>query len=213
MDYIIYGAGGHAKVILDNLLASGVSIIGVMDDRLTEDEWNGIRFLGDMRSLENEPDLYKDKLFIIAIGDNESREKVAVSLEKLKMKFGSAIHPSAVIGSNCSIGEGTVIMPNTVLNADTVIGRHVIINTSSSVDHDCEVRDFAHISPGAHLAGGVVVGKGAHIGIGASVIPKIKIGSRTVVGAGAAVIHDLPDCIVAVGVPAIIKKQRDEIDD
>ncbi len=205
MDYIIYGAGGHAKVVHDILRANGASITGVMDDHLSEDQWNGLRFLGNIQSLENAPDLYKNKLFIVAIGHNETREKVAASLEKLGLRFGNAIHPSAIIGSNCFIGVGTVIMPNAVVNADTVIGKHVIINTSSSVDHDCEIRDYTHISPGAHLAGGVVVGKGTHIGIGASVIPKVKIGSGTIVGAGAAVIHDLPDYIVAVGVPAIIK--------
>ncbi|MNO83440.1 putative acetyltransferase EpsM [compost metagenome] len=210
MDYIIFGAGGHAKVVLDMLRANGDRILGVMDDRLESKEWNGLKVLGNLKSLEKEENPNIGALFIIAIGQNESRKKVADFLEGKGAKFGTVIHPSAIVGSNCSIGAGTVIMPNAVINADTAIGRHVIINTSSSVDHDCLIHDFAHISPGAHLAGGVSVGTGAHVGIGANVIPGIKIGNETVVGAGAAVINDLPDRVTAVGVPAVIKKQRDE---
>ncbi len=212
MDYIVYGAGGHAKVVLDILRANGESILGVMDDRLESTEWNGFKVLGNLKSLGEEENPYKESLFIIAIGHNETRKKIAEFLGDRGVLFGTVIHPSAIVGSNCSIGAGTVIMPNAVINAGTTIGRHVIINTSSSVDHDSQIHDFAHISPGAHLAGGVSVGTGAHVGIGANVIPGIKIGNETVVGAGAAVIDDLPDRITAVGVPAVIKKQRDETD-
>lgn len=212
MEYIIYGAGGHAKVVLDILRANRETIAGVMDDQLDLDEWNGLKFLGNLKTLDKEDSLYKEALFIVAVGHNESRKRIAENLDREGMKFGLAIHPSAIVSPNCTIGEGTVIMPNAVINTDTKIGRHVIINTSSSVDHDCHIDDFAHISPGARLAGGVSIGKGSHVGIGANIIPGIKIGNETVIGAGATVIHHLPDRITAVGVPAVIKNKRDETD-
>ncbi|MNW56364.1 putative acetyltransferase EpsM [compost metagenome] len=57
------------------------------------------------------------------------------------------------------------------------------------------------------MAGGVSVGSCAHVGIGVSLIPQIVVGGHTVVGAGACVVRDLPDYVVAVGIPAkVIKK-------
>jgi hypothetical protein len=46
------------------------------------------------------------------------------------------------------------------------------------------------------------------VGIGACAIPGVRIGERTIVGAGAAVVTDIPDDVVAVGVPAKVIKRR-----
>jgi acetyltransferase-like isoleucine patch superfamily enzyme len=40
------------------------------------------------------------------------------------------------------------------------------------------------------------------------VLPRVHIGDRTVVGAGAVVVKNLPDEVVAIGVPARIHRQR-----
>ena len=61
-------------------------------------------------------------------------------------------------------------------------------------------------TPGAHLAGNVRVGKLAHVGIGVSIIQGVEIGKSSIVGAGAAVIANIPDNVVAAGVPARVKK-------
>ncbi len=63
--------------------------------------------------------------------------------------FTNAIHPSAVIGKNVTIGDGTLVMANAVINPDTIVGSHCIINTKSSVDHDCRIGDYVTVSPGA----------------------------------------------------------------
>jgi acetyltransferase EpsM len=44
----------------------------------------------------------------------------------------------------------------------------------------------------------------------ASVIQGRTVGAWSVVGAGTVVIHDLPDGVTAVGVPAEIIKRRDQ---
>ena len=48
------------------------------------------------------------------------------------------------------------------------------------------------------------------IGVGAAVLPRVTIGNETVVGAGAIVARDLPDSVVASGVPARIRRSVDE---
>ncbi|MGW9527074.1 acetyltransferase [Paenibacillus terrae] len=211
MSYIVFGAGGHAKVIVDILRACGEEIIGVLDDHCKEEKWNGFPILGNRNQIDQLLSLYPEALFIVAIGDNATRMKIVSQLKAAAVKFGTAVHPSAVIAPSAFIGEGSVVMPNSVINADAYVGKHVIVNTAATIDHDCRIEDFAHISPGVHMAGGVQIGRCAHIGIGASLIPGIRVGGNTLVGAGSCVIRHLPENVLAVGCPArVIKTDNDK---
>ena len=50
------------------------------------------------------------------------------------------------------------------------------------------------------------------LGIGSVAIPGVRIGAWTTVGAGAAVVRDVPDRVVAMGVPARVKRRLDDIE-
>jgi sugar O-acyltransferase (sialic acid O-acetyltransferase NeuD family) len=117
----------------------------------------------------------------------------------------TVIDPTAVVDSTVRIGRGTVVLPGAVVQVDTTLGEHVIVNTCASVDHDCQIGNFVHLAPGVHLAGEVTVKIGSFVGIGAVAIQRIAVGAWTTVGAGAVVVRNLPDRVVAVGVPARIK--------
>lgn len=183
----LYGASGHAKVIIDILVAQGVSVDGLIDDNESINELLGYPVLHGRKNLSP---------LIISIGQNLIRKKIA---ESLGVDFGIAVHPSAVISCMALIGEGTVVMQGVVIQSCALIGRHCIINTGASVDHECKIDDFVHISPHATLCGNVSVGEGVWIGAGATVIPGVKIGKWSVVGAGSVVLNDIPDYVVAVG--------------
>ena len=189
----LYGASGHAKVIIDILESSGIPVSGLFDDKPAGKELLGKKVLGKY----NEQIL--DAPLIISIGDNRIRAKI---VNAIKVDFGIAVHSGAIISPSASVGEGTVVMQGAIVQADAQIGRHVIINTGAKVDHDCVVENFAHISPGAVLCGGVFVGEGSQVGAGAVVIPGVKIGSWCKIGAGAVVLKDIPDFAVAFGNPA-----------
>lgn len=202
-EIVVVGASGHGKVIHDALRASGMGVNGFADDDVNKRgcEWCGVLVLGNIESLTR-----KGIVLAMGIGDNASREKVFRRAKALGFRFVNVIHPSAVIGRGCRLGEGVVIFANVVINPDTQIGDDVILNTSCSVDHDCVIEAHAHIAPGTRLAGNVRVGEGTLVGIGTTVIPGIRIGARSVVGAGSVVIRDLPDYCVAVGNPARVIK-------
>ena len=89
------------------------------------------------------------------------------------------------------------------------VGVHAIVNTSASVDHECVLGDYSQVTPGVHLGGNVTIGEGAFLGVGAAAIPGVTIGAWSIVGAGAVVVSDLPERILAVGVPARIRKRLD----
>jgi acetyltransferase-like isoleucine patch superfamily enzyme len=76
------------------------------------------------------------------------------------------------------------------------------VNTGATVDHDCTLESFCHLAPGVHLCGGVCVGEGALLAVGSSAVPNVRIGAWATIGAGAVVVEDLPNEVVAVGLPA-----------
>lgn len=183
----LYGASGHAKVIIDILNASGVQIDGLVDDDPAVEQLQGYPVLHAHRGLSP---------FIVSIGANDIRKKV---VEKLNTEFEKAIHPSAIVSPLATIDEGTVIMQGAIVQSDAQLGKHCIINTGASIDHECIIGNYVHISPHATLCGNVHVGEGTWIGAGTIVIPGIKIGKWSVVGAGSVVTKDIPDGVLAVG--------------
>ena len=53
-----------------------------------------------------------------------------------------------------------------------------------------------------------MIGEGCWLGARVTVLDGVSIGSRTVLGAGAVITKDLPDRVVAVGVPATVLHKR-----
>lgn len=203
---IIFGAGGHAAVIIDCLKAqiehgATIEIKGLLDDS-GKTEWMGYPVLGTTDLADRFHDGQTE--FVLAIGSNDVRERLARQYSHLS--YYTVIHPSVTMGTNVTLGVGTVVMPNVVMNANTQVGCHAIINTGAIVEHDNRIGDYVHLSPNATLCGTVTVGDLTHIGAGATVIQGMTIGSRSIIGAGATVITDIPDQVVAVGTPAKVIK-------
>ena len=197
-EFVIIGASGHGKVVIEIIEEMGDKIVGVVDDNPLITDLMGY-------SVSNQH-VYKAPV-IVTIGNNLLRKRRVGKVEK---EFGIAIHPKANISSRCNISAGSVIMAGVTINSGVTIGKHCIINTSASVDHDCQILDFAHISPNASIGGNVIIGEGAHIGIGSVVIQGIQIGKWVTIGAGSVIINDVPDYAVVVGVPGNIIKYNKE---
>jgi len=194
----LYGASGHAKVVIEILERQNERISGLVDADPDK------RSLLDYPVYQQMPQPFDNGLrWIICIGNNLVRKKLALEIGG---DFASAIHPSANLSPRSLIGHGSVVMASVTVNCDAVIGSHVILNTNCSIDHDCKVEDYVHISPNAALAGNVSIGEGTQVGIGASIIQGIKIGKWATIGAGAVIIEDIPDYAVVVGNPGKIIK-------
>ena len=148
----LYGASGHAKVILDILERNGMVPDEIIDDNPAINELLGVKVTTKNDDLSENDDL------IISIGNNRIRKQL---VDSLTVHFATAVHPTAVIAGSAKLGRGTVVMANTAINPDAVIGKHCIINTGAVIEHDCTLGDFVHISPNAALAGNVTVGEGS----------------------------------------------------
>ena len=194
----LFGASGHAKVIMDIIEAMGDKVGSLYDDAPHCEEIHKVPVLK-----ASEVDVAGP--LIISIGSSRARKLIS---ECHEVPYATAIHPNSTISPSAKIGEGTVIMPGAIINADVRIGRHCIINTKASVDHECRIGDFVHIAPGATLSGNVEVGEGTWIGVGTCVKQGIKIGKNCMIGAGSVVVKDIPDNSVAYGNPCEVKKQN-----
>ncbi len=206
---VVFGAGGHAKVVIDVLTMMGLwSIAGLLDENEElhgQSRWD-YRVFGGRDQLSN---IYQQGIrrLFLGIGENGFRQQVFEEAGKIGFEFPSARHPSVQIGSRVGIGPGTLIVAGVIINVDSQIGSNVILNTGSTIDHDCIIGDHAHISPGVHLAGRVTVGDLAHVGIGAVVLPGLSIGKGSLIGGGAVVTNHVPNGVVMAGNPARVVKE------
>lgn len=197
----LYGASGHAKVILEIAQMQGFVIGGLIDVNPSIRSLMGFPVSTELPDREND---YDGNGFLISIGNNRIRKRIAESEDFAGRYIETLAHPHSVLSPSAEIGAGTVVMAGATINAACQIGRHCILNTHASVDHDGILGDYVHVSPGASLAGNVQVGEGTHIGIGACIIEGIRIGRWCTIGAGAVVIRDVPDGATVVGNPARI---------
>ena len=207
---VIIGAGGNSKVIVDTIKKRNVlqkeplKIMGVLDDAEEKKELCGFPVLGPVNEIEKlkwEPDVF----FVNGIGNNAVRKRIYEAYSDAK--WYTLIHPTAIIAEDVVIGEGTIVMPGAIINTESRIGRFALINTGSIIEHENEIGDFVHLASGVTTAGEVKIGEGTMLGTGAKVIQGIKIGKHTIIGAGACVIKNIPDDVIAVGVPAKVIKR------
>lgn len=130
--------------------------------------------------------------------------------------IGQTLHDTTLVyppfytnhGKNISIGKGVFInhacsmldLGGIEIHDDVMIGPRVNI---TSENHPVAPADRKTLVPGK-----VVIKKNAWIGAGATILPGVTIGEHSVVAAGAVVTQDIPDNIVAGGVPAKILKDN-----
>ena len=202
---LVLGAGGHGRVVLDILLQQArCEVAGFLDNN--EDihgrcvdgfpVFGGIDDLPDIARREGASGV------IIAIGDNGARRGLARRVEQFDLHTVRAIHPSATIASNATIGNNVVIAAGVVVCANCQIGDSVILNTGCIVDHQSMIGEGTHICPGVRVGARVKIESGVFVGVGATVIPKVTLGCEAIIGAGAVVIEDVTSLATVVGVPA-----------
>jgi len=198
---VIWGAGGHGKVVLDIARASGGfdRIVFLDDDpRLAGQEFCGCLVAGGVEELQR----FAGSSFVVAIGENRTRARCFQAAMESGLLAATLIHPSAAVSPSAKIGDGTVVMPRAVVNADAIVGEDCIINTGAVVEHDCRISPHVHVAPLVVLGGGAKIGQLALVGAGAVVLPGAVVGEGAVVGAGAVVLKEAPAWSTVVGVPA-----------
>jgi acetyltransferase EpsM len=194
---LIYGGGGHGKMVIDLLRALGLyQILGIIDDRRIPGETlMGLPVLGggDRLSVVYAQGTRLAANAVGGIGNIAPRVKVFQQLAAAGFSFPFLIHPTAYVEASARLSPGVQVMAHAYVGSEAQVGFGDIINTGAIVSHDCILGDYVNISPGALLAGEVQVGAGALIGMGVTVNLQVRVGAGARIGNGATVKADVPD--------------------
>jgi acetyltransferase-like isoleucine patch superfamily enzyme len=134
-----------------------------------------------------------------------------------------------VVGNGVFLGRGTIL---SCKDGDIVLGDHVNIGFHSEIFSGSSVTVGSHglFAAYTYLVGGghefervdvpvieqerrsqgIALGENVWLGTGVKVLDGVRIGRDVVVGANGVVTEDLPDGVVAVGIPARVVRRRDD---
>lgn len=143
----------------------------------------------------------------IFLGDNVTILNAA-RLEAVNGMWGDESYEGRLF-----IGDGTSIEQccHIVAAGDLIIGRNCVFSSNvyiSDCNHKYE-KDKTIMEQGLEIRK-TLIGDGVFIGVGAKIMPGVTLGNHCIVGANAVVTHDVPAGMVAVGVPAKIRKREEE---
>lgn len=209
---IVFGASGHARVILDMAeRTGGFRILGLLDSFKPA----GVRFqdhpvLGDESMLPALAASNPGLQVHIAIGDNDARARITRHLISLcpEIILATIIDPSAFVSRTAHIGPGSCVMPGAVVNAGAVTGTACIINSRAVLEHDARMGDHSSMGPGSIIAGGASIGDSAAILAGGVVKHGVRMGAHCVALTGAVIMSDCEPGGVMEGNPAMEKGRR-----
>lgn len=208
---IIFGSSGHARSIAVVLELLNYEIVGFIDSFLPKKtKVLNYNTIGNESVLKNCKEVYGTNNIVVGIGDIFNRQKVVQKIKSLNsdIVFPFIISPKSCVANYTSIGQGTVVLNNSFINVGSSIGEFCVINSSSIIEHNTIIENYCTISPGANIGGNVTIHANAFIGSSATIIQNRSIGNNSVIGAGAIVIKDIPNNVLAVGIPAIVKKEN-----
>ena len=150
-----------------------------------------------------------DGYFVGSIG--KSRQKIVHFFTQhfniQPQQYTTLIHPSSVCALTVDMGLGIHISPLSVVAPYAKLGNFTVINRNVSIGHHTVLGDFVTFNPGTNIAGCCHIGNGVTVGTGATILDSIKIGAGSIIGAGSVVTKDIPENVVAYGVPAKIIKE------
>lgn len=110
------------------------------------------------------------------------------------------------IGDNFYIGcHSRVVRGN---ESDTIIGNDVKVAQGVNIGHDNKIGDKVLLMNHVNLNGHVKINSNTKIMSGVTIKPRVSIGENTIIGMGSVVTHDIPDNVVAYGIPCKIQYEN-----
>ena len=209
---LILGAGGLGKAIHEAFLSGRIyRTAGFLDD-----EKRGMfcrrPVLGKISDVSRIAKTSKAAHVIVALGYQYLKERAGL-FEKLKrdssLHVVNAVHRSAKLAKDVTLGTGIFIGMHVTVNAGTAIDDNSVIWTGSVIEHDNRIGKHVFIATGVITAGYVTIEDDVFVGMGA-VIAKATIGKNATVGAGSLVLNNVASSAYVKGSPAKVSSQKAE---
>lgn len=194
----VFGSGGHAKVIIDALLANNIERILLVCDYSNESHLLGFPII---RTKQLYSSIKPSDAYHLGIGNILLRQKANGIARRVGLTPLSIIHPKAYVSKLATINDGVFIGPFAHVGVNCNIGKHTIVNTGATVEHDSFVADFCHLAPSTTLLGGAKIHTNCFIGANSVVLPKRVVNKNSCIGANSLVNKDIPNNSKAFGSP------------
>lgn len=217
----ILGAGGFAREVqqlikdinmhLDvNRCEEKIKLVGFIDENTKNHHKiiHGAPVLGNFEYLEN---ANRNIMLALGIGCPTIKKKFVKNSLDLGFSFMTLVHPQTCVGENVKIGAGVIITAGNYLTVDITIKDYAMINLNCTIGHDVTIGQFATLSPHATISGFTVIEDGVELGSAVTTIPGKCIGAWSMIGAGTLVTKNIPKNVVAVGCPAKVIKELQNI--
>jgi sugar O-acyltransferase (sialic acid O-acetyltransferase NeuD family) len=192
----LYGAGGHARVLIDLMRQSGVfEPVVAVDDAPASADVFGVPVIGTFDKLSDvrHKGVALAALAIGSVTEHRRRALLYQKLVSLGFQLPNLVHPRAMVEPSVKMGVGNQVFAGAIVGSGVELGDDTIINSGTVLSHDCRIGSHTHVSPGAILAGGVTVGENTLIGMGVTIYLGVRIGSNVTIANGVAIFRDVPD--------------------
>lgn len=134
-----------------------------------------------------------------------------------KIHPNSYIAPNATVIGDVTVSEGVNIWHGAIVRADVgpiFIGKNTSVQDNAVIHTDpdvpCEIGNHIVIGHSAVIHGRCQIEDYALIGINSTVLQDSQIGRGSIIGANAVVRGYIPAMVLAVGIPAQVKKTLTE---
>lgn len=219
--YVVIGGGAFLSDIFDLIYAAGGVVEKVylnMPDTPRDGDptvQERIDLIEDDVELFESLDTFKPEagqLYVLAPLTVHKYALVNELKERFGIEIASLIHPTVQLGSNVQLGEGVTINAGVIIAPNATLDDFCSVNRMAMIGHDAHVGKYTRIGPTVSMAGATRIGDYCSIGIASTILDYCTVGDWSVVGAGAVVTKDVPERVVALGVPAKVVKENSVTD-
>lgn len=185
-------------------------------------EWDKAQ-LGYLYDANNDEDIIEDRIrcMDLCYEFNHCKPSEVSKQQKIMKKLLGKINGDFVInapffcdyGSNIELGNNFFANYNcTILDAAKVsFGDSVFIAPNCVITTSGHAFDREQRANGLEIALPITIGNDVWIGTNVSILPGVTIGNNVIIGAGSVVNKDIPDGVIAAGVPCkVIRKITEE---
>lgn len=197
---VVLGAGGFSAEVVEAAELAGWTVTALYDDDAAAKRRvvMGKPCLGTISDFEQGA----KGAYIMAIGTNEVRQRLATRLAAAGYEAIAVIDPRSAVSRSAVVSPGAYIAAGAFVGPQVKVGQHAIVNVGVSIGHDAILGDYSQVCPGARVSGYGVLGEGAFMGSNAVLGPGGVMGEWSKLGAASFANRTVAARTLAVGVPA-----------
>lgn len=212
MKYIIIGNGVHAKTMYNYISQTkNEEIIGFCVDK----NYIGEGCLCGKKVYETNEFLREikpcDVRLIMGVGYTKMGDVKKSLFERFSTKgyiFDNYIHPTAIVSTDVSMGEGNSILAGAIIGSGSVLGNGNLIFEGALMSHDVMMGDYNTMSVGATVAGKAIINSHCFIGANATVRDNVELEDYVLVGASAYADKNIAKRSVLAGNKSVLLKNK-----